>query len=50
MRAIVFSDSHGAEQTLCRLIEQVRALCGPVDYYIHLGDGWGDFDAAEPLI
>lgn len=43
-RIVVMSDSHGAQDTLRRLIHAVwRQYPGQVDAYVHCGDGARDF-------
>lgn len=42
MRALIFSDSHGDEANLRWMAEQA-AQRGPMDAYIHCGDGARDF-------
>ena len=46
MRIIVLSDTHGEETTVRWLLEQAWKTLGPVDAYLHCGDGAGD---AAPL-
>ena len=43
MRALIFSDSHGDEENL-RWMAELAAQRGPMDAYIHCGDGARDFD------
>lgn len=43
MRVIVLSDSHGEENNLRWLLEQCWRMVGPVDAYVHCGDGARDF-------
>ncbi len=43
MRALIFSDSHGDEANL-RWMAELAAQRGPMDAYIHCGDGARDFD------
>lgn len=50
MRIAVMSDSHGEETNLRWLLEQCWKLTGPIDAYIHLGDGAYDFAKAEKFI
>jgi len=50
MRAIVLSDSHGEEHTLRWMLEQAWKTIGPVDAYIHCGDGAHDFARLENFI
>lgn len=50
MRAIVLSDSHGEDNTLRWLLEQCWKQVGPVDAYIHCGDGARDFQRLGNLI
>lgn len=50
MRALVLSDSHGEEHTLRWMLEQAWKTVGPVDAYIHCGDGAWDFARLENFI
>ena len=50
MRALVLSDSHGDEFNLRWLLECVWKMTGPIDYYLHLGDGASDFQRLENFI
>ena len=50
MRVIVLSDSHGEENNLRWLLEQCWRYVGPVDAYIHCGDGARDFQRLENFI
>lgn len=50
MRALVLSDSHGEESTLRWMLEQAWKTVGPVDAYIHCGDGAADFARLENFI
>ena len=43
MRALIFSDSHGNDMNLRWMLEQVWKYHGPIDYYLHCGDGAMDF-------
>jgi len=43
MRAIVLSDSHGAEDTLRWMLTECWKQVGPVDAYLHCGDGAREF-------
>lgn len=42
-RLLVTSDSHGQRMALRRIAEEVWSVYGPVDAYLHCGDGAGDF-------
>lgn len=44
-RLLVFSDSHGERMALRRIAEEVWRIYGPVDAYLHCGDGARDFEA-----
>ena len=44
-RLLVFSDSHGERMALRRIAEEVWRVYGPVDAYLHCGDGARDFQA-----
>ncbi len=44
-RLLVMSDSHGDRMALRRIAEEVWKIYGPVDAYLHCGDGAGDFQA-----
>ena len=44
------SDSHGEETNLRWMLEQLWKLSGPIDAYVHLGDGVRDFERAEKFI
>lgn len=50
MRAIVLSDSHGDESGLRWMLEQCWKQIGPVDAYLHCGDGARDFALAASFI
>lgn len=50
MRALVLSDSHGDDFNLRWLLERVWSMTGPIDYYLHLGDGARDFERVESFI
>ena len=50
MRIIVLSDTHGEETTVRWLLEQAWRTLGPVDVYLHCGDGAGDFARLENFI
>lgn len=50
MRAIVLSDSHGEDTNLRWMLEQCWRMVGPVDAYIHCGDGARDFQRLEHFI
>lgn len=50
MRALVMSDSHGSVDALRWLLEQCWQRVGPVDAYIHCGDGARDFEALQGLM
>ena len=50
MRIIVLSDTHGEETTVRWLLEQAWKTLGPVDAYLHCGDGAGDFARLENFI
>lgn len=50
MRVIVLSDSHGEENNLRWMLEQCWRMIGPVDTYIHCGDGARDFRRLENFI
>lgn len=50
MRIIVLSDSHGEENNLRWMLEQCWRMVGPVDAYIHCGDGVRDFQRVENFI
>ena len=50
MRALILSDSHGDEFNLRWMLEQVWKYTGPIDHYIHLGDGAADFMLLENFI
>lgn len=43
IRCIILSDSHGDDSTLRWMLEQCWKQVGPVDCYIHCGDGAYDF-------
>jgi uncharacterized protein len=49
-RAVILSDSHGDEEGLRWMLEQLWQTIGPVDYYIHLGDGARDFQRLENFL
>ena len=42
-RLLVVSDSHGERRALQRIAEETWKVYGPVDAYLHCGDGAGDF-------
>lgn len=46
MRALIFSDSHGDEENL-RWMAELMSRRGPVDAYVHCGDGAQDFERVE---
>ena len=46
MRALIFSDSHGDEEIL-RWMAELMSQRGPVDAYVHCGDGAQDFERVE---
>lgn len=46
MRALIFSDSHGDEENL-RWMAELMSRRGPVDAYVHCGDGAQDFKRVE---
>lgn len=46
MRALIFSDSHGDEENLRWMAEQMSRR-GPVNAYVHCGDGAQDFERVE---
>ena len=46
MRALIFSDSHGDEDNL-RWMAELMSRRGPVDAYVHCGDGAQDFERLE---
>lgn len=50
MRVIVLSDSHGEENNLRWMLEQCWKMIGPVDAYIHCGDGVREFQRLEGFI
>lgn len=50
MRALVMSDSHGSIDTLRWLLDKCWQRVGPVDAYIHCGDGARDFEALQGLM
>ena len=50
MRVIVLSDSHGEDTNLRWMLEQCWRMVGPVDAYIHCGDGARDFQRLENFI
>lgn len=50
MRAIILSDSHGDDSTLRWMLEQAWKTIGPVDAYLHCGDGAHDFARLENFI
>lgn len=50
MRAIVLSDSHGAEDTLRWILTECWKQTGPVDAYLHCGDGARDFSRIAHFI
>lgn len=49
-RILAVSDSHGDENGLRHLLEQVWKQTGPIDAYFHLGDGARDFQRLDKLI
>lgn len=49
-RAVILSDSHGDETGLRWMLEQLWKTCGPVDLYLHLGDGARDFQRLENFL
>lgn len=50
MRVLIMSDSHGDDFGLRWLLEECWKLVGPIDAYIHLGDGALDFQRVENFI
>ena len=50
MRVLIMSDSHGDDFGLRWLLEECWKLTGPIDAYIHLGDGALDFQRVENFI
>lgn len=50
MRAVILSDSHGEEYGLRWLLGEIWQTSGPVDAYIHLGDGTEDFRRLEAFL
>ena len=44
------SDTHGDENTLRWLLEQLWKTSGKIDVYLHLGDGVNDFWQVERFI
>ena len=50
MRVLVMSDSHGDDFTLRWLLEECWKLVGPIDAYIHCGDGAREFQRIENFI
>ncbi|MBE5804726.1 MAG: metallophosphoesterase [Clostridiales bacterium] len=50
MRCIVMSDTHGHDDDVRWLLEQAWKEIGPVDYYLHCGDGAYDFMRLENFI
>ena len=50
MRVIVLSDSHGEENNLRWMLEQCWRRVGPVEAYIHCGDGVKDFQRVANFI
>lgn len=50
MRCIVMSDTHGEDDTVRWALEQAWKEIGPVDCYIHCGDGAYDFMRLENFI
>lgn len=50
MRCIVLSDSHGQDDNVRWMLEQCWKTTGPVDCYIHCGDGAYDFRRLENFI
>ena len=52
MRALIMSDSHGMGIDLKWTLLQAwkQAGDGPIDWYIHCGDGCGDLDAVKDAI
>ena len=49
-RAVILSDSHGDETGLRWMLEQLWQSMGPVDLYLHLGDGAADFARLENFL
>lgn len=50
MRCIVLSDTHGDDSTVRWMLEQAWKTIGPVDCYLHCGDGAHDFARLENFI
>ena len=50
MRCIVLSDTHGEDSTVRWMLEQAWKTMGPVDCYLHCGDGAYDFARLENFI
>ena len=50
MKIAVLSDTHGDEQNVRWLLEQVWKDSGPIDAYLHLGDGVYDFNRLQQFI
>lgn len=50
MRCIVLSDSHGHDDDVRWMLQQAWKDIGPVDYYLHCGDGAYDFMRLENFI
>ena len=50
MRLIVLSDSHGDDFTLRWMLEQAWKTLGPVDAYVHCGDGAHDLEYLQNFI
>ena len=50
MRAIVVSDSHGGRLELRYMLEELWPSVGPVDAYVHCGDGANDLISLTSLI
>lgn len=46
----VMSDTHGGVDNVRWLLEQVWKYTGPIDAYVHLGDGAYDFEQLESFI
>lgn len=50
MKIAVMSDSHGHESDLRWMLERLWLQVGPVDAYVHCGDGAGDFERLDGFI
>lgn len=50
MRVLVMSDTHGEDFGLRWLLEECWKLTGPIDVYVHCGDGAMDFQRVENFI